>query len=83
MMLGSVIPDVVSSQMAIEGFKQIDMPAYLLPFLGIAKIAGVMAILILGYPRIKEWAHARLVLICQAQHMRLLHPVCLLQIMHL
>jgi len=26
MMLGSAIPDVVSSQMAIEGFKQINMP---------------------------------------------------------
>ena len=36
------------------------MPAYLISFLSIAKILGVIAILIPGFPRIKEWAYAGL-----------------------
>ena len=36
------------------------MPTYLLPFLGIAKLLGVIAILVPGYRRIKEWAYAGL-----------------------
>ena len=36
------------------------MPAHLVPFLGIAKILGVIALLVPGYPRIKEWAYAGL-----------------------
>jgi len=60
-MLGSAIPDIVSSQGAIDGFNKMSMPAYLTPFLGIAKVLGVIAILIPGYPRIKEWAYAGLI----------------------
>jgi hypothetical protein len=60
MMLGSSIPDLIAPKMAIEGFKQIFMPAYLIPFLSIAKILGVIAILVPGYPRLKEWAYAGL-----------------------
>lgn len=60
MMLGSAIPDIVSAPVAIQGFNDMDMPTYLLPFLGIAKTLGVIAILIPGYPRIKEWAYAGL-----------------------
>jgi hypothetical protein len=54
------LPDIVSSKIAIEGFTKMGMPFYLLPFLGIAKTLGVIAILIPGYPRIKEWAYAGL-----------------------
>ncbi len=61
MMLGSAIPDIFSVPMAVEGFRKIGYPAYLLPFLGIAKFLGVVAILVPGYPRIKEWAYAGLV----------------------
>jgi len=32
--------------------------AYLNPFLGVAKILGVIAILLPGFPRLKEWAYA-------------------------
>lgn len=59
-MLGSAIPDVMMADLAKQGFKEIEMPAYLLPFVGIAKILGVIAILVPGYPRIKEWAYAGL-----------------------
>jgi len=61
LMIGSSIPDVGSSPVAAEGFRQMNMPAYLLPFVGVAKLLGVLAILIPGYPRIKEWAYAGLV----------------------
>jgi hypothetical protein len=60
-MLSSAIPDVFSAQVAVEGFNKMSMPPYLIPFLGIAKTLGVIAILIPGYPRIKEWAYAGLV----------------------
>jgi DoxX-like protein len=61
MMLGSAIPDIFSVQIAVDGFKKIGYPVYLLPFLGIAKTAGVIAILVPGYARLKEWAYAGLV----------------------
>ncbi|MGX5818698.1 DoxX family protein [Chitinophaga lutea] len=35
-------------------------PAYIVPFLGVAKVLGIIAILIPGYPRVKEWAYAGL-----------------------
>ena len=35
-------------------------PAYLVPFLGVAKILGCIAILVPGFPRLKEWAYAGL-----------------------
>jgi len=60
-MLGSAIPDIMVDPMAIVGFKEMGMPAYLIPFLGIAKLLGVIAILVPGFPRIKEWAYAGLV----------------------
>jgi len=60
MMLGSAIPDIFSAKVAVEGFAKIGMPAYLVPFLGLAKALGVIAILVPGYPRIKEWAYAGL-----------------------
>jgi uncharacterized membrane protein YphA (DoxX/SURF4 family) len=60
-MLMSAIPDIFSQQIAVDGFNKMDMPTYLLPFLGIAKALGVIAILIPGYPRIKEWAYAGLI----------------------
>jgi len=57
-MLISYIPDILSVPAAVEFFKTIQMPAYIIPFIGIAKLLGVIAILIPGYPRIKEWAYA-------------------------
>ncbi|HEX6191284.1 MAG TPA: DoxX family protein [Chitinophagaceae bacterium] len=60
MMVGSAIPDIFSVQIAREGFTKIGMPVYLLPFLGWAKFAGVVAILLPGFSRLKEWAYAGL-----------------------
>ncbi|MBP0723646.1 DoxX family protein [Bacillus sp. RG28] len=55
------ITDTVKAHDAVELFKHLGYPEYLLPFLGIAKILGIIAILIPGFPRIKEWAYAGLV----------------------
>lgn len=59
-MFGSAIPDALLMPIAVKGFAEMGMPAYLLPFLGIAKMLGVVAILIPGFSRIKEWAYAGL-----------------------
>jgi len=62
MMLGSAIPDIISSPVAVAGFTGMGYPLYLMPFLGVAKLLGVIAILVPGYPRLKEWAYAGLVI---------------------
>ncbi|CAH0307022.1 hypothetical protein SRABI96_04824 [Peribacillus sp. Bi96] len=55
--LGS-IPDIMSVPDAVDLFTHLGYPTYLLPFLGIAKLLGIVAILVPGFPRIKEWAYA-------------------------
>ncbi|RRB04027.1 DoxX family protein [Larkinella rosea] len=59
-MLGSAIPDVLIMDMAVVGFKDMGLPAYLVPFVGWAKVLGVIAILVPGFSRLKEWAYAGL-----------------------
>ena len=60
-MLMASIPDVLMLPQAIEIFGHLGYPAYLLPFLGTAKILGVIAVLMPGFDRLKEWAYAGLV----------------------
>ena len=50
--------DIMSVPDAVALFNHLGYPTYLLPFIGIAKLLGVVAILIPGFPRIKEWAYA-------------------------
>jgi hypothetical protein len=59
-MLGSAIPDIVSADLAVNGFAGLGLPAYLVPFVGVAKALGVLAILVPSFPKIKEWAYAGL-----------------------
>ena len=60
-MLFSAIPDILSQQVAIDGMhKGLGYPIYFIPFIGVAKALGVAAILIPGFPRLKEWAYAGL-----------------------
>jgi len=61
LMAFSSISSLVNSSQAVEFFKSINMPAYLISFLSVAKLLGVLGILIPGYPRIKEWAYAGLI----------------------
>lgn len=60
-MLGSAIPDIISLPIAVQGMHGgLGYPEYFIPFIGIAKALGVIAILIPGFQRIKEWAYAGL-----------------------
>jgi uncharacterized membrane protein YphA (DoxX/SURF4 family) len=61
LMFGSGIPDILSDPIAVKGMhEELGYPLYFLPFIGVAKALGAIAILIPGFPRIKEWAYAGL-----------------------
>ncbi|RYD93157.1 MAG: DoxX family protein [Sphingobacteriales bacterium] len=60
-MLGSAIPDILVSPMAVQGIHgDLGYPVYFIPFIGIAKALGVLALLLPISPRLKEWAWAGL-----------------------
>jgi uncharacterized membrane protein YphA (DoxX/SURF4 family) len=59
-MLFSAVPDILSVPEAKSFMTHLGYPNYFTPFIGVAKLLGVIAILIPGYPRIKEWAYAGL-----------------------
>jgi hypothetical protein len=60
-MLMASIPDVRRASQAVSIFGHLGYPTYLLPFLGTAKILGVVAVLVPIFRRLKEWAYAGLV----------------------
>ncbi|MEO6454939.1 MAG: DoxX family protein [Ginsengibacter sp.] len=59
-MLFSAIPDIIVTSDAVKFMNSLGYPTYIIPFLGVAKLLGVIAILIPGFARIKEWAYAGL-----------------------
>lgn len=60
-MLMSAIPDVISHPVAVKGmYQDLGYPLYFIPFIGVAKLLGVSAILVPGFSRLKEWAYAGL-----------------------
>ena len=59
-MLFSSIPDIFMVPDAITFMNHLGYPNYFIPFLGVAKLLGIIAILIPVSPRIKEWAYAGL-----------------------
>jgi hypothetical protein len=60
-MLFSAIPDIISHPVAVEGMhKGLGYPVYFIPFIGVAKLLGALAILLPVSSRIKEWAYAGL-----------------------
>jgi len=56
----SAVPDVLRLPGALMVFHHLGYPAYLLPFLGVAKLLGVAAVLTPGVTTLKEWAFAGL-----------------------
>src|SRR4029453_5593072 len=60
-MLMASIPDILRIPQAVDLFRHLGYPTYLLPFLGIAKTFGVIAILAPGVLWLKEWAYAGLI----------------------
>jgi hypothetical protein len=60
-MLMASIPDILRIPQAVDLFRHLGYPSYLLPFLGTAKTLGVIAIVAPGVFWLKEWAYAGLV----------------------
>lgn len=60
-MTGSAIPNIMVNPMSVQGFHEMGYPTYIIPFLGWAKLLGSVAILVPGFPRLKEWAYAGLI----------------------
>ena len=61
-MLMASIPDILQLPQAVEIFTHLGYPIYLLPFLGTAKILGIVVVVVPGFGRLKEWAYAGLVI---------------------
>jgi hypothetical protein len=51
---------VLGDPKSVEVFTSLGYPAYLSPFLGIARIMALIAIFTPKFPRLKEWAYAGL-----------------------
>lgn len=59
-MLFSAVQEIINNPESAKFITNLGFPAYLNPFLGVAKILAVIAIVVPGFPRIKEWAYAGL-----------------------
>lgn len=59
-MIFSAIPDMLAIPEAVSFIGQLGYPKYFVSFIGFAKLLGIIAILVPGFPRIKEWAYAGL-----------------------
>jgi uncharacterized membrane protein YphA (DoxX/SURF4 family) len=59
-MLLSAVPDLLRIPGAVDIFRHLGYPLYLLPFLGTAKTLGSVAVLVPRFKRLKEWAFAGL-----------------------
>lgn len=58
LMLLSSIPDILVTPEAKTFMDHLGYPDYFTRFIGVAKLLGIIAILIPGFPKIKEWAYA-------------------------
>ena len=58
MMIFAGVSYLSGSQQAVEGFAHVGYPQQLRILLGIAKLLGVIALLVPGVPKLKEWAYA-------------------------
>ena len=53
--IGSILDILVIPEVA-KVVTRLGYPDYLVPFLGVARLLGIVAILLPKYPRLKEWA---------------------------
>jgi uncharacterized membrane protein HdeD (DUF308 family) len=61
LMLLSAIPNAMTNEDSVKFMHDmLGYPVYFIPFIGIAKIAGAVVILLPGLKTIKEWAYAGL-----------------------
>ena len=61
-MLFSGIMGIINGPDSIKLMTSIGYPTYVMPFIGVAKVLGVIALLLPGSPRLKEWAYAGFVI---------------------
>lgn len=57
-MVSTGIVQILQLEEEVKFITDMGYPLYFLPFLGICKLLGVVAILIPGFPLIKEWAYS-------------------------
>ena len=60
-MIFSAIPDIAMTDETKQFMRHLGYPDYFMPFIGIAKLLGSLAILTPGLKKIKEWAYAGLI----------------------
>jgi hypothetical protein len=58
LMLSSAIPSIINGPDTAKFMAHLGYPPYFGAYLGVAKILGVIAILVPGFPKIREWAYA-------------------------
>jgi uncharacterized membrane protein YphA (DoxX/SURF4 family) len=49
---------LVGSAQVVQGFAHLGYPQHLRILLGIAKVLGAIALVVPGFPKLKEWAYA-------------------------
>src|SRR6476620_1383966 len=59
-MMYSAIPQIMMTEEWVKIITGLGYPKYFVPFIGVAKVVGIIAILIPCLRRIKEWAYAGL-----------------------
>lgn len=59
-MIFTAIPEILKVPEAVSFMRQLGYPDYFNRFIGVMKLLGCIAILIPGFPRIREWAYAGL-----------------------
>lgn len=60
LMVLASIPDVLRTTDARSVFEHLGYPGYLLQLLGIAKLLGILVLVVPGFSQLKEWAYAGL-----------------------
>ena len=55
------VANALAGKESVDYITNLGFPAYIVPFLGYAKLAALIVILIPGYRRLKEWAYAGLI----------------------
>ncbi len=61
LMVAGALIDVSKSTDAVALIMQLGYPEYFVRFIGVMKLLGITAVLLPGFPRLKEWAYAGLV----------------------
>lgn len=56
----SAVPDILKSPEAMQYVAHLGYPAYFVPYIGWAKLLGSVALVVPGFPKLREWAYAGL-----------------------